>query len=84
MGRQDIHAVIKAWVEVHNWPTHAGIRLGPATCGIGRCRKKHAYARSGLSDHDKIPIIYWYGYNLTHYGFALSAPIGAAMSHGLS
>ncbi|KKM06811.1 hypothetical protein LCGC14_1740300 [marine sediment metagenome] len=59
MGRQDIHAVIKAWVEAHNWPTHAGIRLGPATCGIGRCRKKHAYARSGLSDHDKIPIIYW-------------------------
>jgi hypothetical protein len=41
----DIHDLIRDWIENRGWPVHE-IRLGPARCGIGRCRKKHAYARS--------------------------------------
>ena len=73
MKQPDIHDLIRLWVDTHGWPVHDGIRIGPATCGIGRCRKKHAYARSLLRGRDDKPITNW----VYERPCDINAPMGA-------
>jgi len=49
MAKPTVHDLVYDWIENRGWPVHE-IRLGPARCGIGRCRKNHAYARSVIAD----------------------------------
>ena len=58
MSQPDIHDLISSWVETHGWPVHEGIRIGPARCGIGRCRKKHSIARTYVTKDGLIVWVY--------------------------
>ena len=73
MAQPDIHDLINLWVETHGWPVHEGITIGPAKCGIGRCRKKHAYARSRLEGNRGGPMANW----VYERPCDINAPMGA-------
>ncbi len=54
MRQPDIHDLINLWVDTHGWPVHEGIKIGPAKCGIGKCRKKHAYGRTYTDNKNNV------------------------------
>lgn len=42
----NILQLVDAYVKENGWPQREGIIVGPATCGQGGCRRKHAKART--------------------------------------
>ena len=50
----NILQVVKAYVKENGWPSQEGIIVGPATCGQGGCRRKHAKAKT-VRNHPKNP-----------------------------